>query len=55
MRLKQRSTVVLPQPDGPMSAVMWLVGIGKRHVADGPEIAVVDVEVAYIENWIGRG
>ncbi len=24
MRLKQRSSVLLPQPDGPMMAVTWL-------------------------------
>ena len=27
MRLKQRSTVVLPQPDGPMNAVISLLRI----------------------------
>ena len=27
IRLKQRSTVVLPQPDGPMNAVIWFLRI----------------------------
>ncbi len=26
MRLKQRSRVLLPQPDGPMSATTWFAG-----------------------------
>jgi hypothetical protein len=29
MRLIQRSTVLLPHPDGPMSAVIWFVGTAK--------------------------
>ena len=29
MRLKQRSTVVLPQPDGPMNAVTSCLRIGR--------------------------
>ena len=53
MRLKQRSTVVLPQPDGPMNAVIscWL--IVDVHVAHGPEGAVVDVEVGDVEHDLG--
>ena len=27
MRLKQRSSVLLPQPDGPMSAVIWFAAM----------------------------
>src|SRR5918995_2497764 len=29
MRLMQRSTVLLPHPDGPMSAVIWCFGTSK--------------------------
>ena len=29
MRLMQRSTVLLPHPDGPMSAVIWFFGTSK--------------------------
>jgi hypothetical protein len=29
MRLKQRRTVVLPQPDGPMNAVIWCSRISR--------------------------
>ena len=50
MRLKQRSTVVLPQPDGPMKAVISCWRISKRDVAHGPEVAVVDVEVLDVED-----
>ena len=28
MRFKQRSTVLLPQPDGPMKAVIWPLRMG---------------------------
>ena len=41
MRLKQRSSVDLPQPDGPMKAVMRFLRDVQVDVADGPEVAVV--------------
>ena len=50
MRLKQRSTVVLPQPEGPMNAVISLLVDVDVDVADGPEVAVVDVEVLDVEH-----
>ncbi len=40
MRLKQRSTVVLPHPDGPMNAVISFLWIVEVDVAHGPERAV---------------
>ncbi len=45
IRLMVRSTVDLPQPDGPMNAVTARGAMVKLHVADGEELAVVDVEV----------
>ena len=53
MRLKQRSTVVLPQPDGPMKAVISWRRTGAFDVAHGPEVAVVDVEVLDVEHDLG--
>ncbi len=50
MRLKQRSTVDLPQPDGPMNAVISLRRIVEVHVAHGAEPAVVDGEVVDLEH-----
>ena len=50
MRLKQRSTVVLPQPDGPMNAVISFLRIAHVDVADRPERAVVDVEIVDVED-----
>ena len=50
MRLKQRSRVDLPQPDGPMNAVMRFFGMSMVDVADGPEVAVVGVEVRDLED-----
>ena len=29
MRLMERSSVDLPQPDGPMSAVIWFLGMSR--------------------------
>ena len=49
IRLSERRNVLLPQPDGPMIAVMacgWMV---EADVADGPEGAVVDVEALDVE------
>ena len=50
IRLKQRSTVVLPQPDGPMNAVISCWRIVEVDVAHGPERAVVDREVLDVEH-----
>ena len=38
MRLRQRSTVLLPQPEGPMKAVIVFFLIGNLGVADGLEV-----------------
>ena len=45
MRLMQRSSVLLPQPDGPMSAVILLLGDLERDVVQRAEVAVVRREV----------
>ena len=45
IRLRQRSTVDLPQPDGPISAVISLLPIDQGDLGDGAEVAVVDVDV----------
>ena len=45
MRLKQRSTVLLPQPDGPISAVIFRGCDVQVDARDGLEAAVEDVEV----------
>ena len=45
IRFRQRSTVDLPQPDGPISAVISLRAEGQVDVVHGVEVAVVDVEV----------
>ena len=50
MRLKHRSTVVLPHPDGPMNAVTSCWRIGSGHVAHRPERAVVDGQVLHVED-----
>ena len=50
IRLRQRSTVVLPQPDGPMNAVISFFAEHEVHVANGTERAVVDLEVAQFEH-----
>jgi hypothetical protein len=43
-----RSSVDLPQPDGPMSAVTWL---GNRHVdvEQSPASPVVETEVVHAD------
>ena len=50
IRLRQRRTVVLPQPDGPMKAVIWLACDLEVDVAYGTELAVEDVEVLELED-----
>ena len=54
IRLKQRSTVLLPQPDGPMNAVISCGRIFSVHLAHSLESAVVDGEVVDIEHRAGR-
>ena len=49
MRLKVRSRVDLPQPDGPMKAVTLLLGDVEVDVLQRLEAAVVEVEVAHRE------
>ena len=46
MRLKMRSSVDLPQPDGPMSAVTCFSGDVDADALQRLEAAVVEVEVA---------
>ena len=38
MRLKERRKVLLPQPEGPISAVISFFKIGDRDVSHGPEV-----------------
>ena len=48
MRLMARSTVVLPQPDGPTSAVTWFATRGKltrRTAWTGPKSTATSVNV----------
>ena len=46
MRLMQRTSVDLPQPDGPIIAVTWFGGVLEGHALDGVVVAVVGVDVA---------
>ena len=46
MRLKMRSSVDLPQPDGPMKAVTRLVPSDEVDVLQRMVLAVIEVEVA---------
>ena len=46
MRLMQRSTVLLPHPDGPMSAVIWFFGTSKVTPVTARKVAVEDLQVA---------
>ena len=46
MRLKVRSSVDLPQPEGPMKAVTLLLGDVEVDVLQRVELAVVEVQVA---------
>ena len=56
MRLRQRSTVLLPQPDGPMKAVILFFSTGMSAVADRKELAVVElVDLAVDGRRRGRG
>ena len=50
IRLKHRSTVVLPQPDGPMKAVISVAPHVQLDVAHGPERPVVDGQVLHLED-----
>ena len=50
MRLSARSTVVLPQPDGPMKAEISLRATSRCHVGDRAEAAVVHLDVAEVED-----
>ena len=45
IRFKHRSTVDLPHPDGPISAVISCSAMDEIDVADGPELAVEDRHV----------
>ena len=47
MRLRLFSSVDLPQPDGPMSAVTWFSGKLKVDALQRMEILVVQIEVAH--------
>ena len=49
MRFRQRRNVDLPQPEGPMSAVMFAVGHADRNIGQRLVIAVEEVEQLYIE------
>ena len=44
IRLNERSTVLLPQPDEPISAVIFCRSTFRLEVLDGPESAVEHVQ-----------
>ena len=50
IRLKQRSTVVLPQPDGPMNAVISCRRTCRFTSRTARNASVVDAEVTYVEH-----
>ena len=52
MRLMVRSSVDLPQPDGPMIAVTALAGTGKVDALERVRLAVEEVEAAHLD--LGR-
>ena len=54
IRLRQRSTVLLPHPEGPMKAVMVPFFDFQSHVAHGLELAVVELLDVAIDQGIGR-
>ena len=45
MRLKLRSTVLLPHPDGPIMAVILLRSTAIVDIANGKKIPVIDVQI----------
>jgi hypothetical protein len=47
MRLKVRSSVLLPQPDGPMKAVTLRSGMSRLMFFSAWKLAVVEVQVAH--------
>ena len=55
IRLIVRSRVDLPQPDGPMSAVIWFGVNVDRHVLHRPERAVVERHVLQADDRLRRG
>ena len=54
MRLRQRSTVLLPQPDGPMNAVIVFFLIGICGVANRLEGAVVELVDLAVDDHVVR-
>jgi hypothetical protein len=48
MRLNARSMVLLPQPEGPMMAVI-LLGIFQGDVFHRPEAPIIDAQVAHLD------
>jgi hypothetical protein len=45
MRFRQRTNVLLPQPDGPISAVAWLAGHGEIDIPQRLGLAVPSVQI----------
>ena len=54
MRFRQRSTVLLPQPEGPMKAVMLFFWMGILRIADGLEGAVIQFADVAIDHDVLR-
>ena len=54
IRLRQRRNVLLPQPDGPMIAVISLRADVEADAVDRAVRAVVDGGVADLEHDLGR-
>ena len=53
MRLMQRSAVLLPQPDGPMKAVMVFLLDRDMRVPNGLELAVMQFLNIAVDNDLG--
>ena len=54
MRLNERSSVLLPQPDGPMSAVIWFFGTCRLISRTARNDAVVARQLLELEDDLVR-
>ena len=55
MRFRQRSTVLLPQPEGPMNAVICALLDGDLRVAHGLESAVIQLLDVAVDDGVAVG
>jgi len=49
IRLKERNTVLFPQPEGPMMAVIFLALDGKVNIFHSPKTAIIYTQVACLD------